>query len=143
MITIACDHCTAVCCQYLALPLDEPETPRDFDDIRWYLMHEGITVFVEDGDWYVQVQTTCRNLQPDSRCGIYETRPKICREYKAGDCDYTSGDYGYDHLFTHPDEIVEYARDQAKKARASTRAKNRRRPRPGSRSTGLPARAGS
>lgn len=122
---ILCEHCTGECCNYIALPIDEPENKRDFDDMRWYLMHEGITVFVEEGDWYVQFRARCRNLQPDFRCGIYETRPKICREYKAGDCDYGGGDYSYDHLFTKPEQIEAYAKEQLKRAPSKRRRKKK------------------
>jgi len=108
MGSILCEHCTAACCRYLALPLDTPRTARDYDDIRWYVMHEGVSVFVEDGDWYVQFQTRCRHLRADNRCGIYETRPEICAEYEPGECDYREGDYDYDHLFTHPSQIEAY-----------------------------------
>lgn len=118
---VLCEHCTGECCRYIALPIDEPETRRDFEDIRWYLMHEGVIVFVEEGDWYIQIRTTCKHLQPDFKCGVYETRPTICREYKAEDCDYVGGDYKYEHLFTLPEQIAEYAkrhlREQRKKRR--------------------------
>ncbi len=78
---ILCEHCTAACCRYIALPFDTPETPADFEDVRWFLIHEHVSVFVEDGDWYVAFDTACRHLQPDHRCGIYPTRPKVCRSY--------------------------------------------------------------
>ena len=118
-----CEHCTAACCHYLALPLDKPDTRRDFDDIRWYLMHEGVIVFVEEGDWYVQIQTKCRNLRPDFKCGVYETRPAICREYKAEDCDYVGGDYKYDLVFTEPEQIVAYASKHFAKQRSGNSAR--------------------
>lgn len=105
-----CEHCAAACCRYLALPLDKPKTARDYDDIRWYLMHEGIDVFVEDGDWYIQIKTRCKNLGDDNRCNIYDTRPEICREYEPKDCDYSVGTYGYEHLFTHAKQIEEFYR---------------------------------
>ncbi len=108
MGSILCEHCTAACCRYVAIPLDKPKRARDYDDIRWYLMHEGVTVFVEEGDWYAQFQTRCKNLRGDNLCGIYETRPEICRSYEPGECDYIGGDYGYDHLFTHPEQVEEY-----------------------------------
>ena len=108
MGSILCEHCTAACCRYVAIPLDKPKRARDYDDIRWYLMHEGVTIFVEEGDWYAQFQTRCKNLQADNLCGIYETRPEICRSYEPGECDYTGGDYGYDHLFTHPEQVEDY-----------------------------------
>ena len=34
MGSIHCEHCTGHCCNYLALPLDEPTTMRDFDADR-------------------------------------------------------------------------------------------------------------
>lgn len=108
MGSVLCEQCAAACCRYLAIPLDRPRTRRDYDDIRWYLMHEGVSVFVEDGDWFVQFQARCRNLQPDNRCGVYETRPEICREYEPGDCDYSGADFGYDAFFTHPAQLEAY-----------------------------------
>lgn len=105
---ILCEHCPAACCRYLAIPLDKPTLGRDYDDIRWYLFHEGISVFVEDGDWYIQIQTKCKKLGADNLCTIYETRPQICREYKFGECDYSPTAYSYDHLFTHAKQIEEY-----------------------------------
>ena len=63
--SVLCEHCTAACCRYVALPLDKPRSLRDYDDIRWYLMHEGFSVFVEEGDWYVQVHARCKNRSSD------------------------------------------------------------------------------
>lgn len=117
MGSIQCEHCTGHCCKYLALPLETPETARDYDDMRWYLMHEGVTLFVEDGEWFIQVATTCTHLRPDNLCGIYETRPKICREYKAGECDYSDGTYGYDELFTHVDQLEAFGKEALRKRR--------------------------
>lgn len=108
MGSILCEHCAAACCRYLALPMDKPTAKRDYDDIRWYLMHEGVTVFVEEGDWYVQFQTRCKNVGPDNRCTVYETRPEICREYEANGCDYSAGDFDYDHHFTHAKQVEEH-----------------------------------
>ncbi|MCP4589549.1 MAG: YkgJ family cysteine cluster protein [bacterium] len=121
-----CEHCTAVCCHYVALPIDHPDTPRDFEDIRWYLMHENITVFVEDGDWYIQFATRCRSLEADNRCSLYKTRPHICREYKAGDCDYEDGGHDYEHLFTRPEHIEAYTEKWQKERRARRQRSKKR-----------------
>lgn len=125
---VLCAHCPAACCRYLALPIDAPHRKRDYDDIRWYLMHENISVFVEEGDWYVQFQTRCKNLGEDHLCMVYETRPDICSEYEADGCDYAPGDYGYDHLFTHSKQIEElYEKRTGKKLGApSARPKPRK-----------------
>ena len=64
-------------------------------------------VFTEDGCWYVCVHTVCKHLQPDDRCGIYETRPPICREYTTKDCEYED-DWVYDQYFETPEQVVEY-----------------------------------
>ncbi|UCE62140.1 MAG: YkgJ family cysteine cluster protein [Phycisphaerales bacterium] len=108
MGSILCEHCAAACCRYVAIPLDKPENARDYSDMRWYLMHENISVFLEDGDWYIQFQTRCKNLASDNRCKAYETRPHICREYEAGECDYSGGNHGYDEYFTHAKQVDAY-----------------------------------
>lgn len=128
-----CEHCTAACCHYLALPIDQPETRRDFDDMRWYLMHDGVTIFVEEGDWYIQTRTTCRHLREDFECGIYQTRPSICREYKAQDCDYLGGQYKYDHLFAKPEEIVAFGKKHLAEQRVNKTTKRSKRRRHGTR----------
>ena len=106
-----CEHCMGMCCRYFALPIDTPEDRQEFDDIRWYLLHEGVSVFVEDGEWYLYVAADCRHLHPDYRCGIYRTRPRICRKYTTEDCDYHSGEYDWEHHFTCPEHLDEYARE--------------------------------
>lgn len=107
---ILCEHCTALCCRYIALPLETPEDREDFDDIRWYLLHENVSIFVEKGEWYISFVANCRHLLPDNRCGIYETRPRICRKYETANCDYHSGEYGWDHHFMSPEHLDEYVR---------------------------------
>ena len=97
-----CKLCTASCCRYFALQIDKPKTKTDHDHIRWYLMHEGVVVWVDGGDWYLEIRTACRHLRPDNSCGIYETRPQICREYGlpgSDPCEYFSEDLEYDLFF--------------------------------------------
>ena len=110
MADCLCDICTALCCRYFALPIETPKTAIDFDDIRWYISHEGISIFVEEGTWYINIANKCRHLTEDNRCGIYETRPKICRSYTTDACDYHGGDYGYEHVFTSVEQIEAYAK---------------------------------
>ena len=106
--TNLCEHCTAKCCHYFALPIDEPVERRDFDFIRWYLLHDRASVFVDDGTWYLLVHTTCKHLQSDYRCGIYETRPQICRDYTTAACEFED-DWCYEKYFESPEQIDEYA----------------------------------
>ena len=115
MGSVLCEHCAAACCRYIAIPLDKPGTARDFGDIQWYLMHKGISVFVEDGDWYIQFQAQCKNLGTDNQCTIYATRPQICREYEPDGCDYLGGTYGYDQYFTHPKQVSAYYEEKTRR----------------------------
>lgn len=135
MGSVLCEHCPGQCCRYVALPLEDPTTRRDFDDMRWYLMHAGVVIFVEDDEWYIQFTAPCRNLQADNRCGVYETRPTICREYSTNECEYNPGDYDYDYLFTEPEQLEAFAKKQLrpKQAKASKKPKAKRRPRKGGR----------
>jgi Fe-S-cluster containining protein len=103
-----CDYCTAKCCQYFALPIDEPAGRKDFDFMRWYLLHDRASIFVDDDVWYLLVHTTCKHLQTDHRCGIYETRPLICREYTTDGCEFED-DWCYEKYFETPEQIDEYA----------------------------------
>lgn len=102
-----CDYCSAKCCRYFALPIDVPDTAKDLDFIRWFLLHESASVFIEDESWYLLVHTTCKHLQPDNRCGIYETRPEICREYSTNNCEYDE-DTTYEKYFETPEQVAEY-----------------------------------
>jgi len=104
-----CLKCTGLCCKYFALPIETPEDKGDYNDIRWYLCHEGITVFVEEGDWYLNVKNRCRHLsKEDYRCLIYDKRPRICRGYRHSDCDFVEGEYEYDLHFTNDKEMQDY-----------------------------------
>jgi len=103
-----CTYCTAKCCRYFALPIDTPESWKEFEYVRWYLLHEHATVFTEDGVWYLLVHTRCKHLRDDNLCGIYETRPQICRDYSTKDCEYED-DWVYEHYFETPEQVEEYA----------------------------------
>ena len=124
---ILCEYCTAKCCRYFSLAIDQPESFADFEYLRWYVQHEHATIFTEDDDWFVLVHTICEHLRPDNRCGIYETRPKICRDYTTDQCEYED-EYTFDRYFETSEQVAEYTN-----ARFSN-AKSFRSPKP----TGLP-----
>jgi Fe-S-cluster containining protein len=120
-----------LCCRYFALPIDNPDTKRDYDNIRWYLLHQNVVIFVESKQWYIGILNRCKQLQPDNRCGIYSTRPAICRSYTTDNCDYHAGDYGYDKLFTSAESLWDYAtktlREERGKKRKKTKSKTKKR----------------
>ena len=102
-----CDYCTAKCCKYFALPIDEPSSEQDFDFMRWYLLHDRASVFVEEEVWYLLVHTTCKHLQKDHRCGIYYTRPQICRDYSTDNCEFDE-DAVYEMYFETAEQVADY-----------------------------------
>jgi len=96
-----CSKCPGYCCSYGRIALtnrDISRLARHFgltdDQARtrftynyradgvdeWILRHRKDTVF----------QSTCRFLDPDTRrCGVYEARPAVCRQYPDGPhCGY-------------------------------------------------------
>ncbi len=104
-----CSKCTGLCCRYFALPIETPEDWDDFDDIRWYLTHEDVQVFVEEGDWYINIKNKCRHLNNENYlCEIYEKRPGICRKYDDDSCDFTGNDYDYELFFKDDHQMEEY-----------------------------------
>lgn len=105
---VLCEHCTAMCCRYFALPLETPTTWEDFDHMRWYIMHGKAAIFVDEGVWYLTVYGDCKHLQPNNMCGIYHTRPQICRDYSTDNCEYDNNGV-YDQYFESPEQVWEYA----------------------------------
>lgn len=72
------------------------------------MLHGRVAVFVEDGTWFLMVYADCNFLQDDHRCGIYEERPQICRDYTTESCEYED-DALYDMFFETPEQIWDYA----------------------------------
>ncbi|MDR0869442.1 MAG: YkgJ family cysteine cluster protein [Planctomycetaceae bacterium] len=104
-----CDYCPGKCCRYFALPIDTPDNWKQFDYIRWFLLHDSSSVFVDDGTWYLLVHTKCKHLDGKTNlCLDYERRPNICREYSSAKCEYEDH-YVYDQYFELPEQVEEYA----------------------------------
>ncbi len=116
-----CDYCTGRCCRYFALPIETPVDRADFENIRWYMMHGEVSVFVDDETWYLMIHNTCDHLGDDHRCGIYDRRPDICRNYSTDSCEFDS-DACYDQLFESPRQIEEYADALLGRRKSSSRA---------------------
>lgn len=113
-----CDQCAALCCRYFALQIDTPSSVEDFDNIRWYLLHENVVVFIEKKKWFVAFLSRCKHLREDNRCGIYQTRPRICRKYTTDNCDYHGGEYDFEKLFTSAEDLRLYAEKLLNRRRA-------------------------
>jgi hypothetical protein len=109
-----CHSCGGQCCRYFALEIDAPETAEDYDDLRWYLAHHDVALFIDGPEWYLQVNTPCRYLRPDQGCAIYDRRPQICRDYGwdaqgVPECHGSGNDCGHDAFFGSPEALEAYA----------------------------------
>ena len=106
--TVSCTTCPAMCCRYIATQIDEPTRKREYDHIRWYLMHRDVHVFIDhDEEWYLEFETPCENLGPDNRCLIYEDRPRICSDHGDSDviCEFHSDTDPHQTRFSHASEF--------------------------------------
>ena len=100
-----CARCPALCCHYVSTEIDPPSSDRDVQNIRWYLMHADVRIFIDEGGiWYLQFMSRCRYLGEDNLCQIYETRPQMCREHSVDDCEW-HGDYDFEHHFKSYDQL--------------------------------------
>lgn len=90
---VPCLTC-ALCCSYVAVEIDAPSSMRAATDILWYLYHGGVSIYADDEGWMVQVDTRCRHLLDDNKCGIYEHRPPMCRTYDEKSCEVNADDVG-------------------------------------------------
>ena len=117
-----CEYCTAKCCRYFALPIDTPDTYKELEYLRWFLLHDRASIFKEDDDWYLLVHTTCKHLLEDNRCGIYDTRPQICRDYTTDNCEYED-EWTYEFYLETPEQVAEYTEAVIQKKGKSIRSR--------------------
>lgn len=84
-----CGFCrSSICCTYITQEIDTPRSIYDFDVLLWQIYHQDVQFYKEDNRWYIKILSRCNNLQPDGRCGVYETRPMICREHENDFCEF-------------------------------------------------------
>jgi len=85
---ITCAECEGDCCKVLVVEIDTPKTRDDYEDIKWYLYHPDVSVYIDtDNAWNVQFDTKCRYLSDDDKCLIYDKRPPVCRKARVEECE--------------------------------------------------------
>ena len=76
------------CCTYVAVEVDAPDTPWQYDQYVWLLYHKNIWMYVEKGNhWYVQFETVCDKLSPAGGCNVHGSHPVLCKKYDARSCE--------------------------------------------------------
>ncbi|OGJ89272.1 MAG: hypothetical protein A2268_10320 [Candidatus Raymondbacteria bacterium RifOxyA12_full_50_37] len=84
-------------------------TSEDWDRIRWLILHKNTQVYEDhEGDWFIDFFTDCVHLRSDQRCGIYDNRPDICKEYANDECLKHGDDKYYNRIFRTQEDIDAY-----------------------------------
>jgi uncharacterized protein len=100
-----------LCCKHVALEIDTPEDKKDYEQIRWYLVHKDVLVFIDhDDSWNLQFNTPCEKLEKDS-CSIYNKRPSVCRGYSAGSCEKYGEGNSYKLTWKNLEEFEEWLKE--------------------------------
>ncbi len=112
-----CGYCTsAKCCTYITQTVETPRSKYDFDHLLWQISHRNVQVYKDEDGWTLLVNTPCKHLQPDGRCGIYEVRPQICREHSNDYCEFDSpSEDGFDLFFEDYEALLKYCRKRFKR----------------------------
>ena len=74
-----CDGCRGACCRFVVVTVGDM-TP---DQRRWAEMR-GPLDFRHEGALFWRLPVECEHLTMTGKCGIYEKRPAVCREFKMG-----------------------------------------------------------
>ncbi len=103
---VPCLRC-ALCCSYVAVPIEAPNSVDAATEILWHLYHDYVSIYRDsDDEWLVQFETRCRHLASDNRCRIYDKRPPICRTYSEETCEVNADDEGMN--FYSPESFLAY-----------------------------------
>ncbi len=109
-----CEECDGHCCKYITVQIDTPEDDIDFEELKWFLCHENISVYIDhDNDWCIEVKTPCKFQDTKTNlCTIYETRPKVCQEHQTDECEGNEEhDPHYQRIFHTMEDIDGYKKE--------------------------------
>lgn len=112
-----CSKCKkSICCNSINQPIPKPKSMEDFDHLLWQISHENINVFKDADGWFLLIETPCMHLLPGGVCGIYDTRPWVCREYDNDFCEFDESiEEASEYYFTKPKQLEKLARKKFKK----------------------------
>lgn len=106
-----CDDCDGNCCKYVIVEIAKPKDSNDIDEIKWYLSHKNISVFIdEDKTWNVEFKTDCKYLDSKNRCKIYNKRHNVCREHSHDECTFHN-EWQPIKVFNELEEFEEYIKE--------------------------------
>ena len=112
-----CSFCPGTkCCVYVTQEMETPRSMADFDHLLWQLAHKDMQAYKDEDGWFLIANNQCQFLKADGGCGIYETRPQICRDYSNDFCEYDEpAELHFEFYFKTYQELDEYCRKRFKK----------------------------
>lgn len=113
-----CSDCSGDCCKYITIQIDAPKEDIDFEELKWFLCHENVMVYIDhDRQWCVEVKTPCRFQDKETNlCTIYDSRPEVCSEHDPGECEGNDDHEPYfKRAFKTPEDIDIYKKEKMKK----------------------------
>lgn len=113
-----CERCTkSWCCTYFTQQIDTPKSREDFDVLLWQISHENTEAYKDEDGWFLLLLQPCTHLLPNGFCGIYETRPKICRDHTSDSCEFEglAGEDDFDLYFKNYKALRKYCKKRFKK----------------------------
>ena len=111
-----CGFCTnSQCCTYITEKLETPRSMYDFDHMLWQLSHRDVQAYKDEDGWFLLINNPCTHLLFDGRCGIYDDRPRICREYTNDFCEFDEpADANFELFFDSYGTLLKYVRQRFK-----------------------------
>lgn len=106
-LTICMRECRGACCRYITVEVPAPLGRADWDEMRWWLAHDGVMVTHDEDGWMLHVPARCGNLRPDNACGVYPHHMGTCKEYDAATCEFT-GPVEYDVELRSEGDLADY-----------------------------------
>jgi len=101
---------------YTTQQMGTPRTKDDFDHLLWQMAHKNIQVYKDEGEWFLLVNNKCQFLGAKGQCGIYDTRPQLCRDYSNDYCEFDEpAEKGFQFYFKTYQELDKYCRKRFKK----------------------------
>lgn len=112
-----CSFCPgSICCTYFTEQIDTPRSKKDFDHLLWQLSHANTQLYKDDEGWFLLVNNKCKHMHDNGRCGIYETRPQVCRDYSNDYCEYDErANKHFEQFFDGYEALLKYCKKRFKK----------------------------
>jgi uncharacterized protein len=112
-----CSFCPGTkCCQYVTQQIDTPRKKSEFQTMLWQVSHHAVEFYKDSDGWFIMFLTSCEHLDIQGGCGIYDSRPTICRDHSNDYCEYDSpAEEGFDLYFRNYNELLAYCRKRFKK----------------------------